>query len=115
LLIPQPGAGEDPPPRYREFLEELAAVLVAGHPVPPAARRPSAAPVHGLIGGIAALIVAKVKGGEGERLPELLPEVLELVLTPYPWTRGRCPRRPRLALAAISVVAIASSGAAQLP
>jgi len=36
-----------------------------------------------MAGGLAALIVTKVNAGEGERLAELLPELVELVLTPY--------------------------------
>ena len=31
----------------------------------------------------AALVVRKVEAGEGQRLPELLPDLLELTLSPY--------------------------------
>jgi hypothetical protein len=35
------------------------------------------------LGGIAILIVREVKAGEGEDLPSLVPELLELFLTPF--------------------------------
>ncbi len=69
--------------RYRLSMQRLLALLVTVIPPPPASRRPSAAAEDGIVGGIAALIVRKVKVGEGQRLPELLPDLLELALTPY--------------------------------
>ncbi len=69
--------------RYRLSMQHLLASLVTVIPPPPASRRPSAAAQDGIVGGVAALIVHKVKLGEGERLPELLPDLLELALTPY--------------------------------
>ena len=35
------------------------------------------------MGGMAALIADRVLAGEGDRLPDLLPDLLEFVLTPY--------------------------------
>jgi hypothetical protein len=35
------------------------------------------------IGGMVALIVRKVEEGKGERLPDLLPDLVELFLAPY--------------------------------
>ena len=82
-LIAPPGAGGDLAARYRELLERLFALLTAGKPDPPEVRDPSRAVADGLLGGIVALIVRKVKAGEGERLAELTPDLLELFLTPY--------------------------------
>jgi AcrR family transcriptional regulator len=69
--------------RYRLSMQRLLALLVAVIPPSSASRRASSAAKDGIVGGIAALIVHKVKAGEGERLPELLPDLLELALTPY--------------------------------
>jgi AcrR family transcriptional regulator len=81
-LIAPPAAGGVFLERYRVFLERLVGVVAAS---PPASRsgRPNEGAELAMAGGLAALIVAKVNDGEGERLPELLPELTELILTPY--------------------------------
>lgn len=83
ILIAPPNAGGEVAERYRELLERLFAILTAAKPPPPATREPSKAVTDGLVGGIAGLVVREVKAGEGERLAELLPDLLELLLTPY--------------------------------
>lgn len=80
-LIAPPEAGGAIAASYRALLEQLLTTIAAGRPK--SARRPSAGAEHGLVGGLAALIVDKVRAGEGKQLPELLPDLLELVLTPY--------------------------------
>ena len=82
-LIAPLSANQEIAARYRLSMKRLLALLTAAMPPPPASRRPSRAAEDGLVGGIAALIVRKVKAGEGERLLELLPDLLELALTPY--------------------------------
>jgi AcrR family transcriptional regulator len=82
-LMAPPNAGGEIAARYRELLERLFALLTAGKPEPPAVQEPSRAVTDGLLGGIVALIVRKVKADEGEQLPELLPALLELFLAPY--------------------------------
>jgi AcrR family transcriptional regulator len=82
-LIAPLSADEEIAARYRLSMKRLLALLTAAMPPPPASRRPSRAAEDGLVGGIAAVIVRKVKAGEGERLIELLPDLLELALTPY--------------------------------
>jgi AcrR family transcriptional regulator len=83
LMIAPTRAGEDIADRYRIAIDRTLAELTTGMPPPPATLVPSEAVQHSLIGGIAALIVNKVQAGEGERLPELLPDLLELALAPY--------------------------------
>jgi hypothetical protein len=103
-----PGADSAPalprllPGRYglsRRFLaqsprDRLAAGIVAvvaraldelteGMPPPPAVRVPSEPVQHSLVGGIAILVVRKVEAGEGEWLPDLLPDLLELTLARF--------------------------------
>lgn len=82
-LIAPLEAGGEIADRYRDLLERLFAIIAEGKPQIPAAREPSAAVEEGLVGGIAALIVRRAKAGEGESLPDLLPDLLELVLAPY--------------------------------
>jgi AcrR family transcriptional regulator len=80
-LAGPPAAGGELSARHDVFLDELIEALTAG--APKSARSPSAATRQGIAGGLAALILEKVEAGEGERLAELLPDLVELVLTPY--------------------------------
>ena len=80
-LIAPPRAGEEVAARYRLGASRVIAELTRG--MPSGARRPTQAIQNALAGGMAGLIVGKVRAGEGERLPELLPDLTELFLTPY--------------------------------
>jgi hypothetical protein len=63
------------------FLAELLDVLGQGRPK--RARTPSAAAAYGVVGGLAGLVAAATEEGGSEALVGLLPEAVELVLTPY--------------------------------
>lgn len=81
-LIAPMRAGEEIGAGYREALERLLASLVAesgGKPV----KRPSPAVEQALLGGMISLIAKNVEEGRGERLGDLLPDLVELFLTPY--------------------------------
>lgn len=80
LIAPGEAGGEIAAAR-RRLLEELTEVLSAGSPA--GARTPSDVAEEGMIGGLAALLVAKVEAGEGEELEKLAPDIVELVLAPY--------------------------------
>jgi len=80
LLAPQ-AAGGEAAAAYREFLERLLALIREG--VPKSARRPVPAAEYGLVGGLAGLLVSAVEEEPGRDLEALLPELTELVLTPY--------------------------------
>lgn len=82
-LLAPPRAGEALAARYRLALSQALADCTAAMPPPPETRPISAAAEQALVGGVAALIVRKVEVGEGEALPELLPDLVELTLTPY--------------------------------
>jgi AcrR family transcriptional regulator len=82
-LLAPPRAGGSLATHYRLALSHALADFTAGMPPPPASRPISAAAEQALVGGVAALIVRRVEAGEGETLPELLPELVELTLTPY--------------------------------
>jgi len=76
-----PAAGGMIAARRRDLLDRLLANLAEGRPK--GARRPTEAAEHGIAGALAALLVEKEAAGEGEELPRLLPDLVELVLTPY--------------------------------
>jgi AcrR family transcriptional regulator len=80
-LLAPPAAGGEVAAAYREFLERILALIREGRPK--RARRPAPAAEYGLVGGLAGLLVAAVEDGEEIGLERLLPEVSELVLTPY--------------------------------
>ncbi len=80
-LIAPPRAGEKIAARNRLTVRRALAVLTAG--APSLAREPSEAVQNALVSGMLALVARKVEAGEGERLPELLPDLTELFLTPY--------------------------------
>jgi AcrR family transcriptional regulator len=81
-LIAPPAAGGEFVERYRAFLERLVAVVVEGRPAS-RSRQPSEAAEFAMAGGLAALLVGRVNAGDGDKLVELLPELVELILTPY--------------------------------
>jgi AcrR family transcriptional regulator len=82
-LIAPPNAGGEITAPYRDLLQRLYTILTAGRPTSPEIREPSKALAESLVGGIAILIVRQVKAGEGESLPDLVPDLLELFLTPF--------------------------------
>lgn len=79
-LIEPLAAGGDVAARYRDAMQLLAGTI-----------RPAAGPAdvnvevrdQVLMGGIATLVTRLLKGGEANRLPELLPDLTELALAPY--------------------------------
>lgn len=81
LIAPQ-RAGDEVAVRYRAALGQAVDYLGEGRPSGKQ-RTPSDAVAASLVGGMVALIVRKVEEGDGERLPELLPDLTELFLTPY--------------------------------
>lgn len=80
-LVEAPRAGDEVAAHYRFGAVRALADLTARRP--PSVRQPSEAVEYALMGGIAALIADRVQIGEGDRLPDLLPDLLVLVLTPY--------------------------------
>ena len=82
LIAPQ-RAGEEVASRYREGMDRAVEYLCEGMPPAPATKTPSEAVAGSLIGGMVALVVRKVEAGEGDDLPRLLPDLVELFLAPY--------------------------------
>lgn len=82
LIAPQ-RAGEEVASRYREGMDRAVEYLCDGMPPAAVAKAPSEAVAGSLIGGMVTLVVRKVEAGEGEALPQLLPDLVELFLTPF--------------------------------
>lgn len=74
-------AGEEIAERHRLAVERALEALVDGRPKE--LRRPSPAVEQALVGGIMTLIARRVEAGEGEGLVGLLPDLVQLFLTPY--------------------------------
>jgi AcrR family transcriptional regulator len=69
--------------RYQAAVESFVPYLRQGAPPTPDGDPVPGATDEAVVGGIASLLGRRVLAGETERIPELLPEVLEFVLTPY--------------------------------
>jgi AcrR family transcriptional regulator len=82
-LITPLTAGGLPAERYRAFLEQLVGILAAGRPDRPKTKQPSETAEYAMAAGLAAVVVSRVNAGDGEKLPDLLPDLVELVLTSY--------------------------------
>jgi AcrR family transcriptional regulator len=76
-------AGGDIAARYRASMRCLAQILRPEPTDEPISGSSAEAREQALVGGIATLIVRRLSAGQGERLDELLPDLFELILTPY--------------------------------
>jgi AcrR family transcriptional regulator len=83
LLIAPTRAGGEIAEHYSAGVFKALAALTADMPPEVAAKRPSSAAEYGLVGGCVALITRMVESGEGEQLVDLLPDLVELILTAY--------------------------------
>jgi AcrR family transcriptional regulator len=79
-LVEPLAAGGEVAARYRDAMQLLAATL---RPEPEPPGLDVEVRDQALIGGVATLIVRRLNAGAADRLPELLPDLTELVLAPY--------------------------------
>ena len=82
-LAAPPRAGGEVTAHYRRALDGALAELTEGLPGGAEAQGPSPAVQQSLIGGAVSLIVQKLEAGEGERIRDLLPDLVELFLAPF--------------------------------
>jgi AcrR family transcriptional regulator len=82
-MIEPIAAGGEIAARYRASLQGLVEVLKAGHPEPASGRPLPEATEETLVGGIVSLVVREISGGRAAQLEKLLPDVVELTLSPY--------------------------------
>jgi AcrR family transcriptional regulator len=80
FLVEPRAAGGDVAARYREAMHLLAVAL---RPEPPPSELDMEVRDQALIGGVATLIGRRLNAGGAQHLPELLPDLTELVLAPY--------------------------------
>lgn len=80
FLIEPLAAGGEVAARYRESMQLLAGAL---RPEPPPTELNMEVRDQALIGGIATLIVRRLNTTGAQRLPDLLPDLVELALAPY--------------------------------
>lgn len=69
--------------RYAASMNEIVEILKAGRPADRAERPLSELTDETVVGGIVSLIAREISGGRGERLEDLLPDLVELTLTSY--------------------------------
>jgi AcrR family transcriptional regulator len=81
VLIEPPRAGDEIAERLRSAGERALDKLAEG--IPKSARVPSPDVQRALLAGMAAIVARKVEAGEGGSLLDLLPELVELFLTPF--------------------------------
>jgi AcrR family transcriptional regulator len=79
-LVEPLAAGGDVAARYRDAMQLLAETL---RPEPEPSARDVEVRDQALIGGVVTLVVRRLNAGAASRLPELLPDLVELVLAPY--------------------------------
>ncbi len=79
-LIEPLAAGGEVAARYRDAMQLLAETL---RPEPEPPGHDVEVRDQALIGGVATLMVRRLNAGAADRLPELLPDLVELVLAPY--------------------------------
>jgi AcrR family transcriptional regulator len=82
-LIAPMRAGEQIAGRHRFEVERILQDLTCDLAADDAIRRPSPAVEQALMGGMLSLVARKVDRGEGQALTDLLPDLVELFLTPY--------------------------------
>jgi AcrR family transcriptional regulator len=69
--------------RYQAAVESFVPYLRDGAPEAPDGGEVPVAAGEAVVGGIASLLGRRLLAGDGERLEQLLPDVLEFALTPY--------------------------------
>ena len=82
-LVASQSAGAGAFARYQAALERVALQFREGRELNPMAGRMPDGLEIAVAGGIAWLVHQRLTKGEGERLRELLPEMIQLTLTPY--------------------------------
>lgn len=77
------GQGRDGLERYERFMAYLAGLLEAGRAESPHGSDLPPTTERSLAGGVATIVANRVDRGRAAELPDLTPEVVQFVLTPY--------------------------------
>lgn len=91
LVVEAPAAGGDIAKRHHQWLARYAGLLDRAAASLPAAQRPSHSTELTIVGGLVSRISQRVLAEQADRLPELAPELIEVVLSFYglPAKEGR--------------------------
>ncbi len=82
-MIEPPAAGGEIAARHRATMQRFVEILRAGRPGHSGDRPLPEVTEETLVGGIVSLIVREISAGRTEQLEELLPDLVELILSPY--------------------------------
>jgi AcrR family transcriptional regulator len=82
-MVEPVAAGGEIAARYRATMQDFVTILKAGRPEHGGERPLPEATEETLVGGIVSLIVREISAGRTEKLEQLLPDLLELILGPY--------------------------------
>jgi AcrR family transcriptional regulator len=95
-MIEPVAAGGEIAARHRASMQGLVEILKAGRPEHGGRRPLPEATEETLVGGIVSLIVREISADRADRLEALLPDLVELTLTPYvgPEEAERLARQP---------------------
>ena len=83
VMIEPVAAGGEIAARHRASMQGFVEILKAGRPEHGGTRPLPEATEETLVGGIVSLIVREISAGRVDRLEELLPDLVELTLSPY--------------------------------
>jgi len=83
VMIEPIAAGGEIAARHRESMQGFVEILKAGRPEHGGERPLPEATEATLVGGIVSLIAREINAGRGDKLEELLPDLIELILAPY--------------------------------
>lgn len=83
VMIEPIAAGGEIAARHRASMQGFVEILKAGRPEHSGNRPLPEATEETLVGGIVSLIVREISAGRSEDLEQLLPDLVELILSPY--------------------------------
>ena len=83
VLVEGLRAGRGVYDRYQGALESFVGYLREGAPPGPTGAEVPEATDEAVVGGVASMLGRRILGGEGERLDQLFPEILEFVLSAH--------------------------------
>ncbi len=88
FLIAPTSVSDDTAKRHHQAMRSLVLLLIGELPSEADADGPSDLRAEALAGGLSRLVIRKLNAGEAEKVPALLPDLLELMTQPVTGRRG---------------------------